>query len=181
MPETPSEEQAGADPGQRGEVEEITTENNKAASASKTEDPMHGNAPEEKTEENVAAEEETPDDSASIGKETSSNPEDDEAEPTGDDPERKEERTKRDVETETDATADSVEEKPEKQSIPTPTAIVSSSKKSRPPYKYDPKKITLRFLFANKDGLTVTVECNPSDTVGEVKGALISVWPEGKP
>jgi hypothetical protein len=60
-----------------------------------------------------------------------------------------------------------------------PTAIVSSSKKSRPPYKYDPTKITLRFLFANRDGLAVTVECKPSDTVGEVKGALLSVWPEG--
>jgi hypothetical protein len=58
--------------------------------------------------------------------------------------------------------------------------VVSSSKRSRPPYKYDPDKITLRFLFANRDGLTVTVECTPGDTVGEVKGALLSVWPEGK-
>lgn len=57
--------------------------------------------------------------------------------------------------------------------------VVSSSKRSRPPYKYDPNKITLRFLFANRDGLTVTVECNPTDTIGEVKGALLSVWPEG--
>ncbi|KAL7573752.1 hypothetical protein ACA910_007785 [Epithemia clementina (nom. ined.)] len=59
--------------------------------------------------------------------------------------------------------------------------IVSSSKKTRPPYKFDPDKITLRFLFANRDGLTVTIECNPSDTVGEVKGSLMSVWPEGLP
>jgi hypothetical protein len=51
---------------------------------------------------------------------------------------------------------------------------------SRIPYKYDPEKITLRFLFANRDGLTVTLTCNPSDTVGEVKGALVSVWPKGK-
>lgn len=65
----------------------------------------------------------------------------------------------------------------------TPNAlpIVSSSKKSRPPYKYDPSKITLRFLFANRDGLTVTVECKPADTVGEVKGALLSVWPKDLP
>lgn len=56
--------------------------------------------------------------------------------------------------------------------------VVSSSKKTRPPYKYDPDKITLRFLFANKDGLTITVECKPEDTVGEVKGQLISVWPK---
>lgn len=58
--------------------------------------------------------------------------------------------------------------------------VLSSSRKSRPPYKYDPKKITIRFLFANRDGLAVTVECKPSDTVGEVKGALISVWPDGE-
>ena len=57
--------------------------------------------------------------------------------------------------------------------------VVSPTKRSRPPYKYDPNKITLRFLFANRDGLTVTVECTPTDTIGEVKGALLSVWPEG--
>jgi hypothetical protein len=62
----------------------------------------------------------------------------------------------------------------------TQAIVVSSSKKSRPPYKYDPSKITLRFLFANRDGLTVTIECDPSDTVGEAKGALLSVWPKGK-
>jgi hypothetical protein len=60
------------------------------------------------------------------------------------------------------------------------SAVVSSNKKSRPAYKYDPNKITLRFLFANRDGLTVTIECEPSNTVGETKGALLSVWPEGK-
>jgi hypothetical protein len=58
--------------------------------------------------------------------------------------------------------------------------VVSSTKRTRPPYKYDPEKVTLRFLFANRDGLTVTVECKPSDTVGEVKGQLLSVWPEGE-
>lgn len=75
------------------------------------------------------------------------------------------------------------EEKPEEGCPGAPTGstvpVVSSSKRSRPPYKYDPDKITLRFLFANRDGLTVTVECNPGDTVGEVKGALLSVWPKG--
>jgi hypothetical protein len=86
----------------------------------------------------------------------------------------------------TDATAESfVEKAPEEGFVSTSTSspsspiVVSSSKKSRPAYKFNPSKITLRFLFANRDGLTVTVECNPSDTVGEVKGALISVWPEG--
>lgn len=59
-----------------------------------------------------------------------------------------------------------------------PGPVVSVTKRTRPPYKYDPEKVTLRFLFANRDGLTVTVECKPSDTVGEVKGQLLSVWPE---
>lgn len=81
------------------------------------------------------------------------------------------------METATDATTESDKQE---EKLATPSGIVvSSSKKSRPPYKFDPEKITLRFLFANRDGLTVTVECKPSDTVGEVKGALISVWPEG--
>jgi hypothetical protein len=74
-----------------------------------------------------------------------------------------------DVTTEEEETAKDVKQEP----------IVSSSKRSRPAYKYDPNKITLRFLFANRDGLTVTIECEPTDTVGEVKGALLSVWPEG--
>jgi hypothetical protein len=56
--------------------------------------------------------------------------------------------------------------------------VLSVTKRTRPPYKYDPEKVTLRFLFANRDGLTVTVECKPSDTVAEVKGQLLSVWPE---
>ena len=63
---------------------------------------------------------------------------------------------------------------------PSAGPVVSSSKRTRPPYKYDPEKITLRFLFANRDGLTVTAECKPSDTIGEIKGQLLSVWPEGK-
>lgn len=90
--------------------------------------------------------------------------------------------------TEESTTATVLEDSPENndssvaQEAPSSIAapIVSASKKSRPPYKYDPNKITLRFLFANRDGLTVTVECNPADTVGEVKGALLSVWPQGK-
>lgn len=73
------------------------------------------------------------------------------------------------------------ETEPESSAASKSKPIVSSSKKSRPPYKYDPNKITLRFLFANRDGLTVTVECNPTDSVGEVKGALLSVWPDDLP
>jgi hypothetical protein len=47
-------------------------------------------------------------------------------------------------------------------------------------YVYDPSKITLKFIFANRDGVNVVLECKPSDTVGEVKGALLSVWPQGE-
>jgi hypothetical protein len=60
----------------------------------------------------------------------------------------------------------------------TTSATTTTSNTSQ--YKYDPEKITLRFLFANRDGLTVTVTCDPSDTIGEVKGVLISIWPKGK-
>jgi hypothetical protein len=89
--------------------------------------------------------------------------------------------TKKDIETATDATADSVGDEKAESCLEQPTTpIVSVSKKSRPPYKFDPNKITLRFLFANRDGLTVTIECEPTDTVGEVKGALMSVWPDGE-
>ena len=59
-------------------------------------------------------------------------------------------------------------------------AILSSSKQAKLPYVYDPGKITLRFLFANRDGLSVTIECRLTDTVGEVKGTLLSMWPGGK-
>lgn len=55
----------------------------------------------------------------------------------------------------------------------------SSSSRKRVPYKYDPNKVTLRFIFANRDGISVTLDCQPADTVGEVKGALLSVWPKG--
>uniref|UniRef100_A0A7S2USI7 UBL3-like ubiquitin domain-containing protein n=1 Tax=Attheya septentrionalis TaxID=420275 RepID=A0A7S2USI7_9STRA len=45
-------------------------------------------------------------------------------------------------------------------------------------FVYNPDKISLRFLFANRDGLTLTINCDPGDTVGEIKGALLSVWPD---
>lgn len=58
---------------------------------------------------------------------------------------------------------------------------VASSRSEPTPYVYDPKKITIKFVFANRDGLNVIVDCKPTDTVGEVKGALLSMWPEGMP
>ena len=62
----------------------------------------------------------------------------------------------------------------------TPPPVLTTSGRKRPPYKYDPNKVTLRFVFANRDGLAVTIECRPADTVGDVKHALLSAWPEGK-
>jgi hypothetical protein len=63
---------------------------------------------------------------------------------------------------------------------PSSGPVISTTKRTRPPYKFNVEKITLRFLFANKDGFTITIECKPDTTVGEVKGQLLSVWPEGK-
>lgn len=120
---------------------------------------------EQKTE---STEEQPEEDSPDTGDENNNDDDDDNNNNTNNDP------AKKDAETATDATAESVTVLNKKD------PIVSSNKKSRPPYKYDPDKITLRFLFANRDGLTVTIECNPSDTVGEVKAALLSVWPSGE-
>ena len=68
---------------------------------------------------------------------------------------------------------------------PTPVeeevAKEETPKSSQPgPYVYDPNKITLKFIFANRDGVKVILECKPEDTVGEVKGALLSMWPESE-
>jgi len=41
--------------------------------------------------------------------------------------------------------------------------------------------LKLKFIFANRDGLNVNVDCNLTDTVGEVKGILFSVWPKDLP
>ena len=58
----------------------------------------------------------------------------------------------------------------------------STASPSKPAtFVYDPNKITLRFLFAGRDGIHVLIDCKPNDTVGEVKGALMSVWPEDMP
>jgi len=63
-----------------------------------------------------------------------------------------------------------------KQSNPTTKETTSTSVTES-----DPDAIKLRFLFANRDGLNVTVECKVTDTVGEIKGALLSMWPEDLP
>eukprot|EP00544_Gedaniella_sp_CCMP2646_P012933 CAMPEP_0202497082 /NCGR_PEP_ID=MMETSP1361-20130828/21834_1 /ASSEMBLY_ACC=CAM_ASM_000849 /TAXON_ID=210615 /ORGANISM="Staurosira complex sp., Strain CCMP2646" /LENGTH=239 /DNA_ID=CAMNT_0049128589 /DNA_START=183 /DNA_END=902 /DNA_ORIENTATION=- len=62
-----------------------------------------------------------------------------------------------------------------------PLAEKEEKKSRRVPFQYNPDKVTLRFIFANNDGLSVTLDCEPADTVGEVKGALLSVWPKELP
>ncbi len=57
---------------------------------------------------------------------------------------------------------------------------VSSNKSSTPLFVYDPNKVFVKFLFANRDGIHVLVDFNPEDTIGEMKGALIQAWPESK-
>jgi len=59
-----------------------------------------------------------------------------------------------------------------------PPSVAPSQTKT---FVYDPNKITLKFIFANRDGLNVILDCTPADTVGEVKGALLSLWPEDMP
>jgi len=49
------------------------------------------------------------------------------------------------------------------------------------PFVYDPNKITLKFIFANRDGIHVIVDFKPTDTIGVVKGALLSMWPDELP
>lgn len=45
----------------------------------------------------------------------------------------------------------------------------------------DPNAIRFKFIFANHDGLNVHIDSKLTDTVGELKGALLSVWPKGLP
>lgn len=59
-----------------------------------------------------------------------------------------------------------------------PPSVAPSQTKT---FVYDPNKITLKFIFANRDGLNVILDCTPADTVGEVKGSLLSLWPEDMP
>jgi len=66
------------------------------------------------------------------------------------------------------------EPEPEPESVPdlpTPT-------KSDVEFSYEEGKISLKFLFANRDGLHVRIQCDLKDTVATVKGSLLSMWPE---
>eukprot|EP00559_Dactyliosolen_fragilissimus_P003743 CAMPEP_0184866430 /NCGR_PEP_ID=MMETSP0580-20130426/22324_1 /TAXON_ID=1118495 /ORGANISM="Dactyliosolen fragilissimus" /LENGTH=247 /DNA_ID=CAMNT_0027366125 /DNA_START=49 /DNA_END=793 /DNA_ORIENTATION=- len=56
-----------------------------------------------------------------------------------------------------------------------------SKRRDPQPFVYDPRKITLRFLFANRDGIHVTIDFKPDNTIGEVKAALLSSWPKAIP
>jgi hypothetical protein len=60
-----------------------------------------------------------------------------------------------------------------------PTNTLAAAKNTKNVAANAKKMLNLRFLFANRDGLSVSIQCDPADTVGEVKGALISMWPKG--
>ena len=77
----------------------------------------------------------------------------------------------------TSSTAESPATSP--QDTPQPPEVEAPSQTKT--FVYDPNKITLKFIFANRDGLHVILDCNPADTVGEVKGALLSLWPDDIP
>ena len=63
----------------------------------------------------------------------------------------------------------------------TTEVVAPAATRSEPAsFTYDPKKITLKFIFANRDGVNAIVEYSPTDTIAEVKGALLSMWPEGE-
>lgn len=55
-----------------------------------------------------------------------------------------------------------------------------SKKSSTDCFVYDPTKISVKFLFANRDGIHVLVKFNTDDTVRDMKGALIQAWPDSK-
>lgn len=63
----------------------------------------------------------------------------------------------------------------EKKSIVTSTQTVVVTESDEPQH---PDAVKLKFIFANKDGLTVMVSCKLTDSVGEVKGVLMSMWPD---
>ena len=78
------------------------------------------------------------------------------------------------------ATSTSVSPAPPQDTQPPSLSLVSPPSQTKT-FVYDPNKITLKFIFANRDGLHVILDCSPADTVGEVKGALLSLWPDDIP
>jgi hypothetical protein len=62
----------------------------------------------------------------------------------------------------------------------TTTATVAPPSAPIREHAFDPTKITLKFIFANRDGVYVILDCSVSSTIAEVKGALLSMWPKGE-
>jgi len=67
------------------------------------------------------------------------------------------------------------------QAQPTGQEETRSGPRQATTFVYDPNRVTLKFIFANRDGLSVILECKPEDSVGEVKCALLSLWPKEMP
>jgi len=59
-----------------------------------------------------------------------------------------------------------------------PEPPLLSPTKSSTDFLYEPGKVSIKFLFANRDGLNVRIQCDLTDTVATVKGSLLSLWPE---
>lgn len=69
----------------------------------------------------------------------------------------------------------------DKKTEPPKPKETKSRRPAPPPFIDDPSKITIKFIFANRDGLFVILDCKPDDTVGEVKAQLMSMWPDELP
>lgn len=89
-----------------------------------------------------------------------------------------------DVESESESESEpelKVESGPEPKVEPQPEPLAPpplSSPKSDIDFTYEAGKVSIKFLFANRDGLSVSIQCDMSDTVATVKGSLLSLWPE---
>jgi hypothetical protein len=51
---------------------------------------------------------------------------------------------------------------------------------SNAPTENDSNAMKIKFIFANRDGIHVEIECSLSDTVGAITKDLQSKWPEGE-
>lgn len=89
--------------------------------------------------------------------------------------------TAKETTAEDNATTSSNDE-PESETEPEPKSAslrqLLSPTKSDVDFSYEPGKVSIKFLFANRDGLNVRIQCELSDTVATVKGSLLSMWPD---
>ncbi len=51
---------------------------------------------------------------------------------------------------------------------------------SNAPTENDTNMVKIKFIFANRDGINVEIECSLNDTIGAITKDLQSKWPEGE-